>query len=364
MRLGGMNGSKFTHLRRKLAARTGRADIHRTDTAQSALWNDEWTRCFGDTRFDAVIDFSGYGPFWSTLLLHSPTAVRSIWLHNDMAAEVHRLVNGKERMRRTLPEVFALYPEYDRLVSVSPGLTEINRRGLAAYCAARPQQFVTAPNLIDAFRVTASAAVGVRALDEQRVEPDGEKDNEPEWVTQLLADDDTVWFVTVGRFSPEKNQARLLRAFAQVHGQMPAARLSIVGYGSLRDELEHLVDTLGLRGVAFVIGPFANPFPILAASDCFVLSSDYEGQPMVILEAATLGLPIVTVDFRSVQDALPNSPLHIVAQDDDALAQGMLDFMRGNVAASTIDTTGYNAAALAGFVRATRLATGEMTRNN
>ncbi|GAA3893950.1 hypothetical protein GCM10022381_39500 [Leifsonia kafniensis] len=376
MRVGGMNGSKLTHLRRKLAARRGDADIHRTNRAQSALWDDEWTRCFGDVRFDAVIDFSGYGPFWSTLLLHSPPAVRSIWLHNDMAAEVHRRVNGRESMKLTLPEVFALYPEFDRIVSVSPGLTELNRRELSSYCTARPEQFVTAPNLIDARRVAASAAVSLRSLNEYRTEIDSTADGtidstvdntatgEPEWVTQLLADNDTVWFVTVGRFSPEKNQARLLRAFAQVHARMPQARLTIVGYGPLRADLEQLVDTLGVRGAAFIVGPFANPFPILAASDCFVLSSDYEGQPMVILEAATLGLPIVTVDFRSVHDALPNHALHIVAQDDDALAQGMLEFMTGSVPAGTLDTTGYNAAALAGFLRATSLATGEMTRNS
>lgn len=377
MRVGGMNGSKFTHLQRKLAARFGDTSRHRTNPAQSALWDDEWTRCFGDVRFDAVIDYSGYGPFWSTLLLHSPPAIRSIWLHNDMAAEVHRRVNGKESMKRTLPAVFALYPEFNRLVSVSPGLTELNRRELSAYCAARDEQFVTAPNLVDAHRVSALASVGLRSLDEHSGEAernrstgndqsDGSDDgttSEPEWVRQLLADDDTVWFATVGRFSPEKNQARLVRAFAQVHARMPQARLTIVGYGPLRAELEQLIDTLSLRGVAFVVGPFANPFPILAASDCFVLSSDYEGQPMVILEAAILGLPIVTVDFRSVHDALPNRTLHIVAQDDDALAHGMLEFLSGGVAASTLDTAGYNTAALAGFLRATALASGEMTRS-
>lgn len=380
MRVGGMNGSKFTHLRRKLASRFGDADIHRTDAAQSELWDDEWTRCFGDVRFDAVIDYSGYGPFWSTVLLHSPPAVRSIWLHNDMATEVHRTVNGRERMRRTLPEVFALYPEFDRLVSVSPQLTELNRRALSSYCSARPEQYVTAPNLIDALHVTTSASADLRSFDEHRRElvrvqggepgnqltssSDRENPSEREWVTQLLADDDTVWFVTVGRFSPEKNQARLLRAFAQVCARMPNARLTLVGYGPLRAELDQLIRSLGLLGVAFVVGPFANPFPILAASDCFVLSSDYEGQPMVILEAATLGLPIVTVDFHSVHDALPNNDLHIVAQDDDALAQGMLDFMSGSVVASSLDTRNYNAAALAAFLRATRLATGEMTRSS
>jgi hypothetical protein len=55
----------------------------------------------------------------------------------------------------------------------------------------------------------------------------------------------------------------------------------IVGHGPLRGkELQRLIDGSGLSRVAFVVGPFTNPFPVLAAADCFVLSSSYEGQPM------------------------------------------------------------------------------------
>src|SRR6185312_3013105 len=127
------------------------------------------------------------------------------------------------------------------------------------------------------------------------------------------------------------------RAFRAVHLDNPNAKLLLVGYGPLRAELEALKDELGLGGVAFLVGPYANPFAIVAAADCFVLSSNYEGQPMVILEAAIMGLPIVSVDFNSIHDALPGDGIHIVAQDDEALAQGMRDFLGGTVRPCSLD---------------------------
>ena len=62
----------------------------------------------------------------------------------------------------------------------------------------------------------------------------------------------------------------------------------IVGSGPLADELEALVAELGLQGSVFLTGMQRNPHAIMAKADCFVLSSDYEGQPMVLLEALVL----------------------------------------------------------------------------
>ena len=354
-RIGGMNGSKIEHLKRRVAGRRGTVGVHRTDPAQAELWDEEWVRCFGDLRFDDVIDFSGYSPFWATLLLHSPQATRSIWLHNDMAAEVHREVNGKKSMGRSLPAVFGLYREFDHLVSVAPRLNELNQRQLAAY--APSDRFTAVRNLIDAERVVAEAKVDVRGLPDHPIDPDAPPAEEgaepvrimPDWARQVAQKNGTTWFVSVGRLSPEKNQERLLRAFARVHRERPDARLLIVGQGPLRAHLETAIRELGLDGAAFLTGAYRNPFAIMAASDCFVLSSNYEGQPMVLLEAAVVGLPIVSVDFTSVHDALPNDSIHIVAQTDDALADGMRAYLRGEVPAATIDLDVYTREVLAEF---------------
>ena len=352
-RVAGMNGSKFLHLRRKWADLRREPFLGTVGEPQHKFWDDEWRRCFGQSRFDSVIDFSGYSPFWARLLLHSPEAHRAIWLHNDMLAEADRVIRGRRRMRVGLRAVFALYGAFDSLVSVSPSLNLVNRASLMSLCGLRAGQFVAARNLVDGERVVEGMKQDVRELAQHPVDPDTGDILAPDWAESLAADDELVWFVTVGRFSPEKNQERLLRAFRAVHLDNPNARLLLVGYGPLRAELEALKDELGLDGVAFLVGPYANPFAIVAACDCFVLSSNYEGQPMVILEAAIMGLPIVSVDFDSVRDALPSDDIHVVAQDDTALAQGMRDFLAGSVQPCSLDVKRYNEAATGEFYDAT-----------
>lgn len=351
-RAGGMNGSKFTHLRRRLAEWRGKSDVHSSFVGQRRMWNDEWSRCFGATRFERIVDFDGYGPFWATLLLHGHAFSHSIWLHNNMAAETHRVIRGRKRIRRSLGAVFALYHEFDALVSVSPSLSEVNRRGLGADYDLDPAAFVSARNIVDEAHLRASVGVPLAEITEQVGDSGTGHRSMPSWAAEMSAHVDTVWFITVGRFSTEKNQSRLLRAFGHVHRLHPESRLVLVGYGPLHRELERLIQHLGLADSAFLAGPYGNPFPILAAADCFVLSSDYEGQPMVILEAAIVGLPIVSVNFGSIRDALPDSTIHIVDQDDDSLADGMLAFLRGEVTPQRLDVERYNRAAIGEFVTA------------
>src|SRR5919112_1652273 len=82
----------------------------------------------------------------------------------------------------------------------------------------------------------------------------------------------------------------------------------------LEGELQALVNSLGMESAVTLAGLVDNPFAILAESDCFVLSSDYEGQPMVILEARTLGLPVITTSFSSVGDSVPPDAGLVVPQ--------------------------------------------------
>ena len=343
-RAGGMNGTKLGIFRLQLRERL-RPSAPTTRSGER-LWADEWLRLFGECRFDDVIDFSGYGRFWSQLLLHSPAARRSIWLHNDLAAEVTRLVWGQQRFRRSLPAVFALYPRFDELVSVSASLAEVNRTRLSALSGADPAAFVSARNLVDVERVTEGARHSVGELPEV-----AEAEEVPEWVAAMAADDGSRWFVTVGRLSPEKNQARLIAAFSKLHAQHPQARLLIVGAGPLRQELVGEIAARGLDGLAFLTGALSNPFAVMAAADCFVLSSNYEGQPMVLLEAAVVGLPIVTVDFGSVRDALPADAMRVVEQSEGGLAAGMAAFLEGAVPPARFDGAAYNRGATREFER-------------
>jgi CDP-glycerol glycerophosphotransferase (TagB/SpsB family)/glycosyltransferase involved in cell wall biosynthesis len=360
-RVGGMAGSKWLHYLRRRADRRGLVFAHSAVPALHRLWDDEWRRCFGTARFDAVVDYSAYAPFWAELLLHAPEPTfRSVWLHNDMLAEVDRLVDGRARMRRSLSTMIGLYPQFDRAVSVSPSLS---RHNAARLTPVAPANYVAARNLIDAEAVRRAASVPVETVLREEAlartiptDDDGEPEpwEVPPWVESLVRrPDGTVWFVCVGRLSPEKNHDRLLRAFARVHVAHPEARLLVIGGGSLRERLERLADDLTIASVVVFTGIIGNPFPMMAAADCLVVSSDHEGQPMVILEGAVLGRPVVATDFASVRDALPGDQVHVVPATVPDLAAGMRDFLRGEVSPTHLDTERYNREATAEFLDAT-----------
>jgi glycosyltransferase involved in cell wall biosynthesis len=100
-------------------------------------------------------------------------------------------------------------------------------------------------------------------------------------------------YVAVGRLSGQKNMTLLVNAFAQAAD--PGDTLTIVGEGADRPKIERQITRLGLDGRVALPGHGAVA-PALAAADVFVLSSDYEGVPAVVIEALSSGLPIVATD--------------------------------------------------------------------
>ena len=103
--------------------------------------------------------------------------------------------------------------------------------------------------------------------------------------------------ITVGSLKEQKNHALLLRAFAKVGDRR--ARLMILGEGHLRADLERLAASLGIADRVFLPGFAVDPWPYLASANLFVLSSDYEGFPLVLAEAMHAGLKVVSTDCVS-----------------------------------------------------------------
>jgi len=145
-RVGGMSGSKITHFVRKASWFRGSLSAHAHHPVHRRLWDDEWTRCFGSSRFDFTVDYSGCGPFWATLMLHAPGAERSIWLHDDMAVDPPLRGHSRNSHKRTQSGIFTLYSSYDHLVSASPAMAESNARKFAEY--APIERFVFASSVL------------------------------------------------------------------------------------------------------------------------------------------------------------------------------------------------------------------------
>jgi glycosyltransferase involved in cell wall biosynthesis len=100
-------------------------------------------------------------------------------------------------------------------------------------------------------------------------------------------------YVGIGRLARQKNWPLLVTAFARIAG--PDDRLTIVGEGAERDRIAGTATALGIADKVSLPGHGAAA-PALAAADVYVLSSDFEGVPAVVIEALTSGLPVVATD--------------------------------------------------------------------
>jgi glycosyltransferase involved in cell wall biosynthesis len=128
--------------------------------------------------------------------------------------------------------------------------------------------------------------------------------------------------VTAGRMVKQKRHDILLRAFAL--SARKDTRLTILGDGAWRGELEQLAKSLGIADRVDMPGYTADVRPELHRSDLFVLSSDYEGLPAVVLEALACNLPVATTDnFLGAREMLESEPSCAVVplQDPAALAR-------------------------------------------
>ncbi len=99
--------------------------------------------------------------------------------------------------------------------------------------------------------------------------------------------------LSVGTFKIEKNHESLIRAFSRLPKSLNA-KLTIVGDGHLRGAMEKLVTNLGLQDSVCLPGFFQDVYPWYRSADLFVLSSDAEGLPTVLIEALECGLPVVS----------------------------------------------------------------------
>ena len=102
--------------------------------------------------------------------------------------------------------------------------------------------------------------------------------------------------LSIGRLAPQKAFGRLLRAHANLRKLGLMHHLVILGDGPEREELEAEVARLGVSDTTFLPGHVLNPKAWLRRATVFALCSEYEGLPLVLLEALQEGVPIVSMD--------------------------------------------------------------------
>jgi glycosyltransferase involved in cell wall biosynthesis len=148
----------------------------------------------------------------------------------------------------------------------------------------------------------------------------------------------SIWFdkpvlITVGRLVAQKNHAGMIRAFdlSDLKGK---AKLLILGEGALDGALKAQCHAAGLENDVLFGGWVPDTRAYMAKARGFVMSSDYEGFALVLVEALANGLPIVSYDTPvGPREVLDHGKLGRLTPcgNEAALAQGMRDIMSGAI---------------------------------
>lgn len=127
------------------------------------------------------------------------------------------------------------------------------------------------------------------------------------WRAEERFDPDDILFTCVGRLEPQKNPLMLVEAFAELNH--PRSHLVLMGEGSLRESLLTCIRARRLERRVHLLGKRNNIPEVLAASDVFVLSSNWEGNPLAVMEAMAAGLPVIGTAVGGVPE-LVQSGVH------------------------------------------------------
>jgi glycosyltransferase involved in cell wall biosynthesis len=146
--------------------------------------------------------------------------------------------------------------------------------------------------------------------------------------------------LAVGRLTAQKAFDILIRAFARIRARRPT-RLLILGEGEDRLALQNLVNQLGLDQDVSLPGFVSNPYAYMAHAAVLTLSSRWEGLPTVLVEAMSLGIPVISTDC-------PSGPREILRDgqygrlvpvgDSSALVEAMIAALDGQVPSAPSDS--------------------------
>ena len=176
---------------------------------------------------------------------------------------------------------------------------------------------------------------------------------------ELGVDSETVVFVGIGRLSRQKDWGTLVRAVAEYDGPI-SARWFIAGEGEDEDHLASLIGRYGLGASISLLGLRDDIGSLLAAADCLVLCSRYEGTPNVILEALLAGVQVIASDVGACGELIgghggqlvqpANASQLAAAMEKEAIMLDQQDRApRANLRASTLERFSWDRVAACWF---------------
>ena len=133
--------------------------------------------------------------------------------------------------------------------------------------------------------------------------------------------------VYVGRLTYQKHPERLMKVLKEVVLQKPDVKIAIVGNGDYADYVDNYIKSEKLETNIDYLGYMNNPAKVLASSKILIMTSRFEGTPMVALEAQTLGLPIVSTPVDGLCDVIESGKNGYLESEDEDIVKRCIELV-------------------------------------
>jgi len=300
--------------------------------AVDRIYNREFNKHFNSFDMDYVINFSGYDKY-IIKLLNEFKCKKTIFVHSDMQKEI------SERNNQHRPTLKEAYNVADKVAVVTDAM-----KPAVVSISGREDNVVTVNNSFDAKRVRENSLKEIEYQKDTR-----NSIHHPNGIEGILSSDATK-FISVGRYSSEKQHFMLIDAFDEYYKQNKNSYLIIIGgSGNLYAQTVRYANSKESSQNIALLWSVQNPMPILKRCDMFILSSKYEALGLVLLEADALGVPCICTEMDGPKELVNSHGGTMVENSVNGILSGMKLFKEGKVSPMNIDFDEYNKLAISQF---------------
>ncbi|MDR6543218.1 glycosyltransferase involved in cell wall biosynthesis [Acinetobacter bereziniae] len=159
---------------------------------------------------------------------------------------------------------------------------------------------------------------------------------------EMLHNNESINFISVGRFNEQKDYPNLLNAIALIKNHLNVnVKFSIIGDGELRSEIETLIQSLGLQKYVQLLGKRSDIPELLNQSDFFILSSKHEGLPTVVIEAMACHTFVISTNCGGSAEIMGDTGKLVPINDSASLGKAIVEAL--NLEKSEINKNNHKA---------------------
>ena len=293
-------------------------------------------------KFDFSADFATYS-MPASFVARTASKNNAIWIHNNYMNFYDNDINQYRKFFENLK-----VEEFKKIVFVS----NLDKKVFIAQFPELTKSTYVCNNLIDYKKIQKLADEKIPNEDLKKIFGEdyhninlnkiSKKDAEKQSKKDINTETKVPIFLNVGRHDEkQKKISRILDATEKLNKNGFKFKVLLVGKGTNTKDYEEIIKEKKLNNV-ILLGAKKNPYPYFKISDSFLLSSQFEGYPVVFVESEILGLPIITTNVSDSKKDIDGIFGQVVENSEKGVYRGMKNFLEKGLKTEKFDSEKFN----------------------